>query len=125
MNRLAFAFLSCAAFMMSAGASQAHHAFSMYEDRPTPLEATVIEFKYINPHTYIIVRAKDESGRIKTWKLEGPSPASLAREGWSKTSLKPGDQIKTTVYPSRENDNSAVYYPKFTTFRDGRSIGKD
>lgn len=125
MRGLAFALLVGAAVAMSGAALRAHHSFSMYEDRPTPLEGTVIEFKYINPHTYIIVRAKDESGRTRIWKLEGPSPASLARDGWSKTSLKPGDQIKTTVYPSRENENSAVYYPKFTTFRDGRAIGRN
>jgi hypothetical protein len=123
MRGLTFTLLVGTAFMISDGALHAHHAFSMYEDRPTPLEGTVIEFKYINPHTYIIVRAKDENGRTIIWKLEGPSPASLAREGWSKTSLKRGDQIKTTVYPSREDNNSAVYYPRFTIFRDGRTIG--
>src|SRR5471030_1996739 len=110
---------------MSGGALMAHHSFSMYEDQTTPLEGTVLEFKYVNPHTFIIVRAKGEDGHAAVWKLEGPSPASLAREGWSAKSLKPGDQIKTTAYPSREIKNNGFYYPRFTTFRDGRAIGRD
>ena len=108
---------------MSRGALLAHHSFSMYEDQPTLLEGTVLEFKYTNPHTFIIVRAKGEDGRTAIWKLEGPSPASLAREGWSSKSLKPGDQIKMTIYPSREDKTGGVYYPRFMTFRDGRAIG--
>ena len=108
---------------MSRGALLAHHSFSMYGDQPTLLEGTVLEFKYTNPHTFIIVRAKGEDGRTAIWKLEGPSPASLAREGWSSKSLKPGDQIKMTIYPSREDKTGGVYYPRFMTFRDGRAIG--
>jgi Family of unknown function (DUF6152) len=122
-RELAFVLLVGAALVMTGGALLAHHSFSMYEDRPTPLEGTVLEFKYTNPHTLIILRAKGEDGHTVIWTLEGPSPASLVREGWSNRSLRPGDQIKTTIYPSRENKTSGVYYPRFTTFRDGRPIG--
>jgi hypothetical protein len=122
-RELVSALLVGAAFVMSGSALLAHHSFSMYEDQPTPLEGTVLEFKYTNPHTFIIVRARGEDGHSAIWKLEGPSPASLAREGWSIKSLKPGDQIKMTIYPSRENKTSGVYYPRFMTFRDGRAIG--
>ena len=123
MRELVSAFLVAAALVISAGALLAHHSFSMYEDQPTLLEGTVLEFKYTNPHTFITVRARGEDGHTAVWKLEGPSPASLAREGWSAKSLKPGDQIKMTIYPSRENKTGGVYYPRFTTFRDGRAIG--
>ena len=57
--------------------------------------------------------------------LEGPSPASLAREGWSNKSLKPGDQLKMTIWPSRENKAGGVFYPRYTTFRDGKAIGDE
>jgi len=122
-RELVSALLVGAAFAMSSGALLAHHSFSMYEDQPTPAEGTVLEFKYTNPHTFLILRAKGQDGHTVVWKLEGPSPASLARDGWSSKSLKPGDQIKTTIYPSRENKTGGVYYPRFTTFRDGRAIG--
>jgi len=124
-RELAFVLLAGAALVMTGGALPAHHSFSMYEDQPTPLEGTVLEFKYTNPHSFIILRAKRTDGHTAIWKLEGPSPAALAREGWSNQSLRPGDQIKTTIYPSRENKNSGVYYPRFTTFRDGRPIGEN
>ena len=120
---LASALLVGAALVVPSGPLPAHHSFSMYEDQPTPIEGTVLEFKYTNPHTFIIVRAKGQDGHTVVWRLEGPSPASLAREGWSIKSLKPGDQIKATIYPSRENKTSGVYYPRFMTFRDGRAIG--
>ena len=38
-------------------------------------------------------------------------------------SLKPGDQLKMTIWPSRETKTGGVFYAGYTTFRDGRAIG--
>jgi hypothetical protein len=122
-RKLVSALLVGAWFVMSGGASPAHHSFSMFSDQPTPLEGTVQEFKFTNPHAYIILRVKGEDGRTVTWTLEGPSPTSLSRDGWSIKCLKPGDQIKMTMWPSRESKTGGVFYSKYTTFRDGRAIG--
>jgi hypothetical protein len=122
-HKLVSALLVGAAFVMSGGSLPAHHSFSMFEDRPTPLEGTVQEFKFTNPHTYIILRVKGEDGRTVTWTLEGPSPTSLVYDGWSVKCLKPGDQLKMTIWPSRESKTGGVFYPRYTTFRDGRAIG--
>ena len=123
MRKLVSALLVGAAFAMSSGALPAHHSFSMYEDRPTPLEGTVQDFKFTNPHTYIILRVKGADGHTVTWTLEGPSPTSLVRDGWSVKCLKPGDQLKMTIWPSRETKTGGVFYARYTTFRDGRAIG--
>jgi hypothetical protein len=120
---LVFTVLTGVALVMSAGGALAHHAFAMFEDRPTPLEGTVQEFRFTNPHAFIILRVKGQDGHTVTWTLEGPSPTSLVRDGWSIKCLKPGDQLKMTIWPLREGKNGGVFYPRYMTFRDGRAIG--
>ena len=108
---------------VTADTALAHHSFAMFEENPTAMEGTVVQFKFSNPHTFILLRARDKEGHTATWTLEGPSPVSLARDGWSIKSLKPGDQLKLTIWPLRSGGNGGVFYPKYTTFRDGKEIG--
>jgi hypothetical protein len=115
--------LVSSALVMTAGAAMAHHSFSMFNmDLPTELEGTVQEFKFANPHTYLILKVKGADGHSATWNLEGASPTSLARDGWSSQTLKPGDQVRLTIWPARSGGNGGVWYAKWTHFRDGRAI---
>jgi hypothetical protein len=119
--------MAVATMALVGGSAQAHHSFAgTYDlDSPRAVEGSVQEFKFINPHVYIMLRIKGEDGRTVTWPLEGPSPASLTRDGWSIKSLKPGDQIKLTIWPMRNGEIGGVWYPMWTNFRDGRPIGTD
>src|SRR3984893_5275649 len=85
---------------MTGGAALAHHSFSAFDlGTPTEVEGTVQEFKFINPHSYIVLKAKGADGRATTWTLEGMPPSFLERDGWTAKTLKPGDQIRLTVSP--------------------------
>ena len=76
--------LGCVAIVLFAagGKALAHHSFSMFDyGASTDLEGTVQEFRYTNPHSFIILRVKGTDGHAPaTWTLEGSSPSTLERD---------------------------------------------
>ena len=94
-----------AASLAISGPAFAHHSMSMYDrGRETTFKATIAEFSWANPHAQIIFTAADEHGNIVKWMAEGPGPNRLAGHGWSKDSLKPGDQV--TIIGNCNKDGS-------------------
>lgn len=62
-------------------------------DKPITLEGTVTEFKFQDPHSFVIVDAAGRDGRIMSWTGELAPATLLARQGWTATTLKPGDRV--------------------------------
>ncbi len=118
-----FALVLMAAYVIfGAGNSLAHHSFAMFDtDNPVELIGTVREFKYTNPHTFVVLEVK-EDGASTTWSLEGASPSALVREGWSSTSIKPGDELKMTISPLRSGAPGGSWDVRKTTNKDGSPV---
>ena len=75
----------------------AHHGAASYDQSKTvTVTGTVTNFEYINPHVLISIDVKDPAGKVATWKGELTSPNRLTRGGWTKSTLKPGDQLTMT-----------------------------
>jgi len=92
--------LACLIGLMLPLAATAHHAIAMYDTAsPMKLSGTVKTFDWGNPHSWLTVTAKNKSGADTDWLLECNSVALLERFGWTKTSLKPGDQITVIMAP--------------------------
>ncbi len=109
--------------IMASRPATAHHSYSMFEyGSPIEIEGTVQEFRYVNPHTFIVIKVREKDGRLATWTLEGQPPAMLERDGWSRGTLKPGDQIKLTVAPLRSGAAGGSWTPQLLHFRDGRAV---
>ena len=81
----------------------AHHgtAVSYDSSKPITLKGTVTEFVFLNPHAQIYFDVKDAAGKVVHWAAELQSPANLRRDGWSKETFKPGDQLTITPHPSK------------------------
>jgi hypothetical protein len=84
----------------------AHHAFSAEFDanKPVKLTGSVTKLDWTNPHAWIYLDVKDESGKIVNWGFELASPNGLMRNGWTRFSLKPGDVV--TIEGSRAKNGS-------------------
>ena len=81
----------------------AHHgtAVSYDSSKPITLKGTVTEFVFLNPHAQIYFDVKEADGKVVHWAGELNSPGNLRRDGWSKETFKPGDQLTITLHPAR------------------------
>jgi len=92
-----------AAVALAAAPAFAHHSFAMFDNtKNVTLEGTVKEFQWTNPHSWIQIVAKDASGKDVEYSIEGGSPNGLARSGWKRTSLKPGDKAVLVMHPLKD-----------------------
>lgn len=82
----------------------AHHSFAMYDlQNPIDVKGTVKEFRFLNPHSWIILSVEDETGKSSDYTLETNGSFYLGkREGWKRNSLKPGDVVVAQVNPMRD-----------------------
>ena len=81
----------------------AHHSFSMFDlKKEVVLQGVVRDFQWTNPHIWVQVLVTDESGKTVEWSIEGNSPSTLSRQGWSKRSLVAGEKITVTMHPLRD-----------------------
>ena len=71
----------------------AHHSFAAEYDatKTVSIKGVVQKVAWVNPHAYVWVDAKDDSGKVITYAFESLSPNALARSGWTRNSLKAGD----------------------------------
>jgi hypothetical protein len=97
----------------------AHHGAAEYDNTKTiSVQGTVTALKYVNPHVLIVFNVKDDKGEVVEWTAESQSPNLLSRRGWSRSTLKPGDQITITGHPVK-NGVPAMSAQK-VVFADGR-----
>jgi hypothetical protein len=89
----------------------AHHSTAIYDnDHPVELAGTVVEWQFVNPHTFIVLEVVNEANGEKiVWSLEGGNTAGLFRRGWTPNTLKPGDQLLVRVRPLRSGAPGGNY----------------
>src|SRR5262245_13626112 len=86
-----------AALVLASLAAQAHHSISGVYDsaRQQRLEAVVTEFRFVNPHPFVIVTVQAD-GAEESWRLEMDNRFELADVGMTDSTLKPGDRVVVT-----------------------------
>jgi len=106
----------------------AHHSFAAEYDstKTVTVKGVVNKLAWVNPHAYIFVDVKDESGKVETWAFESLSPNALAIRGWTRNSLKPGDQVTVDAYMAKDgkrlSDGSIHANSRSVTLADGRKV---
>ena len=99
-----------AAALLTASAALAHHSFAMFDQSTTvTLAGTVKEFRWTNPHVFIEMLVKNDSGADEQWSIEMTSPEHLARAGWRPSTLKPGDALTLSIHPMRDGIKGGQY----------------
>jgi Family of unknown function (DUF6152) len=111
---------SLAAVMVSAAFAAvtvtAHHSFSMFEmDKDVEYAGVVTEWRWQNPHVHIVMEIKAgpnvPTGQAGTWDIEGGSINIMGRQGWTRSSYKPGDPIRLVGHPMRDGSKGiSLFY---------------
>jgi len=114
-----------AAVGMLAGAVPmfAHHSFAAEYDinKPLTIKGTVSKVEWMNPHAYFYVDAKDEkTGKMTTFACETGSPNALMRSGWTRNSLKIGDEVIVDAFGAK--DGSTTVNARTVKLSDGRKV---
>jgi hypothetical protein len=122
MKRLRPFFVAAIGLLFVSIPISAHHGNAEYDEkRPLTMKGTVTEFMWASPHSTIFLDVKDANGRVMHWSIETLSPGKLARAGWTKDAVKPGDQVTVTCSPAK-NGTPAGFLQK-VVFLDGKQLG--
>ena len=100
----------------------AHHAFTAEFDakKPLKLRGNVVKVELINPHSWIHIDVKNPDGTTTRWMIEGGTPNTLLRRGFTKNSLPAGTEILVDGYQAKDGSNRAN--GRDLTFPDGKKI---
>ncbi|HTC61451.1 MAG TPA: DUF6152 family protein [Candidatus Saccharimonadales bacterium] len=114
-------FAMCVGLLALAPLAFAHHGTANYDTgKQITVKGTVTGFEFVNPHVQIFWDAKDDAGAAQKWQGELTSPNRLSRVGWSKSTLKAGDSITITGYPTKSGSHE-IWIQKVMT-GDGQEL---
>ena len=100
----------------------AHHSFAAEYDaaKQVKLKGVVAKVEWNNPHIWFYIDVKDDSGQTVRWQCEGGAPNSLVRQGWTRNSLKQGDQVDVQGFLAKDGTHTAN--ARTVTLADGKRV---
>ena len=95
---------SVLASLLATAPVAAHHSAAVAYDinKTISVKGVISEVRWENPHTWIFVEQKDDSGKVVKWGFEGKVPNQLIRLGITPSVLKPGVEVTVTGHPARD-----------------------
>ncbi len=101
-TRLVTISLLIAGFLAASLPLLAHHGNASYDTGKTvTVKGTVTAFIWANPHVFLRVDAKDESGNTQHWVIEAENVVTQAGKGWNNSTFKPGDEVSVEATPAK------------------------
>jgi hypothetical protein len=102
MNKFLVVFAAAGSLLLASSPAFAHHGTAGYDmDKIITLKGTISSFNWSNPHVVIHIAVKNDKSESQDWIVELAAPSMLARGGWTKNSLKPGDEVVAETHPAK------------------------
>jgi hypothetical protein len=121
MNRKVQVVALAFAFLMLGAVVSAHHSAAHYSKQAMTTEGQVVEYRWRNPHVYVVWEVKGAAGEKTHWVGELSSVTTMIADGLTKDSLKPGDEIKVVACPSMKPGSTEAWVRSITK-KDGKVI---
>lgn len=107
--------LLAAALLAAAQPALGHHSYGMFDaEKMLVWEGTLVRFDWMNPHSHLIVAvppAAKDPATVGTWDIEGTAPNIMSRQGWTRSTLQPGDKVTVVGQPLKDGrKGGALYY---------------
>ena len=105
----------------------AHHSFAAtyFEDQKVTVHGKLVQFLYRNPHSFVHVEAPDDKGEMQTWAIEWGAGGQLGRQGVTRETLKPGDDVvigQTRPQSGRPSSAHGEYHAPVRRLEVGRFL---
>src|SRR5215472_7055288 len=98
MKALCVPSIAVLALVSAAAPLSAHHSWPVSYERLVTVKGTVTDFVWANPHPMITLQVQANDGRTEQWLIGGPAINRMEANGWTKTTVKPGDVITGVGY---------------------------
>jgi len=87
----------------------AHHSFAAEYDakKQVTLKGVVTRVEWLNPHVYFYMDVTDEKGNVTSWGFEMGPPNGLQRSGWTRNTMKVGDEVTAEGTLAKDGANQA------------------
>jgi uncharacterized protein DUF6152 len=109
MRTLAIAILCVFLFALAPVPALAHHGTAGYDlEKVITVKGAVESFDWTNPHAVVRILAKNDKGENEDWTIELGAPGIMARSGWSKNSMKQGDEVIAETHPAKNGAPSGL-----------------
>jgi Family of unknown function (DUF6152) len=124
MKRKMQAFALVAAFALGSQA-YAHHSFAAtyFEDKTDKVQGKLVQFLYRNPHSFVHVEVKNPDGSMTRWAVEWGAGGQLGRQGVTRDTLKPGDEVIINGNPGRNPEDHRLRMVNITRTSDNWKWG--
>jgi hypothetical protein len=98
----------------------AHHSWPISRDQLVTVKGTVMEFAWSNPHPMITLEVRTDDGKVEKWLVGGPAINRMEANGWTKTTVKPGDVITGIGYQFA--DGQKILRLERVVFANGKAL---
>jgi hypothetical protein len=112
----------CLTIALMAGAAplSAHHSWPVNMSQLVTVKGTVVDFAWENPHPMITLEVRTDDGKMEKWLVGGPAINRMEANGWTKTSVKPGDVLTGLGY--QFTDGQKILRLERVVFADGKEM---
>ena len=86
------------ALVSAAAPLSAHHSWPVNFSQLVTIKGTVTEVMWGNPHPMFSIEVRPSDRPAEKWVVGGPAINRMEANGWTSTTLKPGDVITGTGY---------------------------
>jgi hypothetical protein len=98
----------------------AHHSWPIDNSKLVTVKGTVMDFAWENPHPMITLEVKTDDGKVEKWSVGGPAITRMEANGWTKSTVKPGDVI--TGIGFQFTDGQKILRLERIVFADGKEM---